>query len=93
MPSGEATKDVRCTDVHCQKVGCGVLLGKVQGDWFEVKRGGIQVSFTGHGHVHVICYKCGNMTHLWLPIDSGAPEGPSKQAPTSYKEGTGEAQM
>ena len=67
---------------------CGALLGVIDGDRFEFRRGGIQVSYAGRGHIHIVCYRstCRALNYLRLPIlDAGDPEDqpwqPSSEVP------------
>jgi hypothetical protein len=59
-------RDLRC---KC----CGALLGVIDGERFEVRRGGLQVSYAGRGLIHLVCYvpTCRTLTVLRLPIEPG----------------------
>jgi hypothetical protein len=59
---GDDTREIKCRD-------CDALLGIMEGDCFEVKRSGLQVSYAGRGHVHIVCYRknCHEARTLRLP--------------------------
>lgn len=59
-------------EVHCQGKRCKALLGYVEGErFFQVERGGLQISFMGAGLIHLVCYypRCRHLTVLRLRID------------------------
>ena len=59
--------DTQRCEVRCR--GCDALLGVIEGDSFEVKRSGLQVSYAGRGHVHIVCHRkhCHESRTLRLP--------------------------
>jgi phage FluMu protein Com len=65
-------KEIRCK-------GCGALLGVVEDEQFEVRRGELQVSYLGHGLVSMVCYtpKCKRLNSLRLPVGGSPAPGAS----------------
>jgi hypothetical protein len=66
----------KTTDVHCTNSNCNALLGKIDDTGFTIRRGEMEIHYSGSGVISIRCYqrRCHSLNVLRLNPES-TPRG------------------